>query len=139
MDTDTQFVQAFESCTLPPSKFRHAQHVKLAWLYLREEPAPLALMRFVAGLKRFAVANGVPDLYHETITWAYVCLIHERMERTGKDIGWDEFARLNADLFQRDFLSHYYSPKTLSSALARKVFLFPDRGGQNIGDQTVVQ
>ena len=50
-----------------------------------------ALARFTAGLQRFATFHGHPGLYHETITWAYLFLIHERMAdsraRRRRDLG----------------------------------------------------
>src|ERR1043165_6844264 len=36
--TDDDFVRAFESYELPPDSFRHKQHLRLAWLYLRRLP-----------------------------------------------------------------------------------------------------
>src|SRR5687767_11184411 len=33
---DQEFIAAFESGKLPPECFRHQDHVKLAWLYLRQ-------------------------------------------------------------------------------------------------------
>jgi hypothetical protein len=78
MMTDAAFVQAFEACTLPPAAFRHRDHVRLAWLYLRDHPLPEALARFCAGLKRYAASLGKPGLYNETITVAYLTLVNER-------------------------------------------------------------
>ena len=77
--TDDEFVSSFEDRTLPAAAFHHRDHVRLAWIYLRRHSALEALARFAEGLKRFAAFNGHPGLYHETITWAYLFLIHERM------------------------------------------------------------
>ncbi len=122
------FIEAFEDCTLPADRFRHRDHVRLGWLYFRLYPVPAALARYVEGLKRFAAANGQPGLYHETITYAFLFLINERMERQGRDVSWDVFAARNADLTSSGlaFLNNYYRPETLSSDLARKVFLLPE-------------
>lgn len=67
---EAEFIEAFETCTLP--QFHHADHVRLAWLYLRDKSVAAALDAFCSGLQRFAAANGKPALYHETITWAYL-------------------------------------------------------------------
>jgi len=83
---DRDFVAAFESCALPSEGFHHRDHVRLAWLYLKELPPAQALTRFTEGLQRFAEAHGKPGLYHETITWAYLLLIRERMARAAGDI-----------------------------------------------------
>jgi hypothetical protein len=126
--TDADFVRTFEDCTLPNSAFHHRDHVRLAWLYLRRHPPVEALTRFAGGLRRFATANGHPGLYHETITWAFLLLIHERMAR-GEAAAWEEFAAGNPDLlvWKPSILDRYYTPETLGSELARRVFVMPDR------------
>lgn len=126
--SDADFVRTFEDCTLPNSAFHHRDHVRLAWLYLRRHPPVEALTRFAGSLKRFATANGHPGLYHETITWAFLLLIHERMAR-GEATAWEEFAAGNPDLlvWKPSILDRYYTPETLGSELARRVFVMPDR------------
>jgi hypothetical protein len=94
---DGLFLAAFESGSLPEECFRHRDHVRAAWLLLQEAPPAAALARFTGALKRFAASLGKSRLYHETITWAYVLLINERMERSGRDASWEEFAESNAD------------------------------------------
>jgi len=100
----------------------------MAYLYLCRYPAIEALRRFSTSLIRFATAHGKPQLYHETITWAFLFLIRERMARTGSGQSWDEFAASNADLlnWKDNVLKKYYRAETLSSDLARSTFLFPD-------------
>ena len=126
---DADFLAAFEAATLPEECFRHRDHVRAAWLLLREETPAAALDRFSTALKRFAASKAKSGLYHETITWAYLLLINERMERSGRKAGWQEFARANPDLltWRPSVLDDYYTPETLRSDLARRVFLLPDR------------
>jgi hypothetical protein len=90
------------------------------------------LQRFSDALRRFATAQGKPHLYHETITWAYLFLIRERMVRAELPQTWEEFAAANPDLLtwekgKSDILARYYEPETLASAAARAVFLLPDK------------
>jgi len=126
--TDADFVRSFEDCTLPNAAFHHRDHVRLAWIYLQRHPPVEALQRFAGGLRRFATANGHPGLYHETITWAFLLLIHERMARGGEP-AWEDFAARNPDLltWKPSILDRYYTPETLGSELARRVFVMPDR------------
>ena len=121
---DREFVEAFENCTLPPEQFPHRAHVRLAWLYLREDSLLDALTRFVEGLKRYAGSLGASAKYHETVTWAYMFLIHDRMARAELET-FDEFAAANEDLFN-GVLEKYYRRETLASDLARRTFLMPD-------------
>jgi len=127
--TDEQFIDSFESCSLANEPFHHADHVKMAFLYLSRLPALEAIQRFSAALVRFAVAKGKPELYHETVTWAFLLLIRERIARAGSPQTWSEFAAGNADLLtsKDDVLKRYYRGETLSSDLARSTFLFPDK------------
>ena len=125
-------IRRFEDGTLPPSELHHRDHVRLAWLYLKEEPPLAALARFTEGLKSFAARHGAGGLYHETITWAYLFLIHERMARSEDGQTWEEFAARNPDLlvWKPSVLDGYYRAETLGSDLARRVFVMPDRAGR---------
>ncbi len=127
--TEHEWMVEFEKCTLPNGSFHHADHVKMAFLYLQDYPPLEALSRFSSALMRFAAAQGKPNLYNETITWGFVLLIRERMARAGSPQSWAEFSVSNADLllWDNNILKKYYFSETLSSELAKRVFLFPDR------------
>jgi hypothetical protein len=125
---DAEIIQRFERGEVSPVSFHHCDHVRLAFAYLCQYPPLEALARFSSVLKEFAASHGQTRLYHETITYAYLFLIRERILRSGvKD--WEEFAELNPDLlvWKDGILTRYYNPATLESELARKVFLFPDK------------
>jgi hypothetical protein len=124
---DDEFIQRFEAGTL--GSFRHADHVRLAWLYLRGQPLLEALGRFSVGLQRFATRAGKPERYHQTITWAYLFLIHDRTLDAEAPSKWTDFAASNGDLlrWQPSILGRYYLGTTLASDRARKAFVFPDR------------
>ena len=127
--TDDEFIAKFEDCSLSAASFHHPDHVRMAFLYLSRYPALQALERFSNSLARFAAANGKPGRYNETITWAFLLLIRERMARAGCRQTWPEFAKRNADLlsWEDNVLKKYYRDETLSSDLAKSTFLFPDK------------
>jgi hypothetical protein len=126
---DSEWMEAFESCTLPNDTFHHAEHVKMAFLYMQKYKPLEALGRFSSALTRVATAHGKPNLYNETITWAFLLLIRERIARTNSPQTWAEFSATNTDLLRWDgnILKKYYRPETLTSELAKSVFLFPDK------------
>ncbi|HTC90079.1 MAG TPA: hypothetical protein VK686_17345 [Bryobacteraceae bacterium] len=126
--SDDEFIASFEDSTLDNAAFHHADHVRMAFLYLGRYPVLRALDRFSASLARFAATKGRPELYHETITWAFLFLIRERMARAQSPQTWQQFAAANADLlnWKDNILKKYYRDETLSSDLAKRVFLFPD-------------
>ncbi len=125
---ESEWMEQFATSALPNSSFHHADHVKMAFLYLQKYPPLEALARFSSDLAGFATANGKPNLYNETITWAFLLLIRERIARSNSPQTWAEFSETNADLLRwnDNILKKYYRPETLSSELAKKVFLFPD-------------
>jgi hypothetical protein len=127
--TDSEFIASFEDCSLAEEKFHHADHVRMAFLYLCRYPALEAIQRFSASLIRFAAALNKSQLYHETITWAFMFLIRERIARAGHRPTWAAFSAANGDLlsWKDNVLKTYYRDETLASELARRVFLLPDR------------
>ena len=122
---DRDFVEAFETCTLPPEELPHRAHVRLAWLYLREGSLLDTLTRYSEGIKRYAGSLGASAKYHETITWAFLFLIHERMQHSRAET-FDAFAAENEDLFG-PILERYYTKDALASELARRTFVLPSR------------
>lgn len=125
---EEEFLRRFESCELSGDDFHHPDHVRLAWLYLQRYSLIEALAKFSEGLKGFAAAKGKASRYHETITFAYLLLIHERKKRGLCEQSWREFSEANPDLldWKNSILKCYYNDKTLSSDFAKRVFVFPD-------------
>ena len=90
--------------------------MRLAWAYARTLPLLEAIAKMRDGLVRFATAHGAAEKYHETITWAFVVLIHERIARAPDPARetWEAFARANPDLFATGAVSwlqgNFWSP-----------------------------
>ena len=95
--TDLDLLAVFEAGAAPEGGLRHRDHVRLAWLYLQRYPLPSVLERMSAGLRRLAAAAGRDGLYHETITWAHVFLVRERMAKEDPGLSWDAFAACVGD------------------------------------------
>lgn len=126
--SDAELLQQFEDTSLPTSLFSHQQHVRAAWLFVRRHGMPAAITAFSDALRRFADAKGAHNLFHVTITWAYLLLIHERQEKC-QAVTWDSFAASNADLlaWKPSLLDRFYTAETLWSERARRSFVMPDR------------
>lgn len=127
--TDEELLAAFERGVEPEGGFHHAQHVRVAWLYLRSLALPEALARFTSKLRAFAAAQGSPGLYHETITVAFMLVIAERAGDPEAPSTWDAFAARNPDLlaWKPSVLDRYYRNETLWSDRAKRGFVMPDR------------
>lgn len=129
MIDDESLIESFEAGREPAGGFHHAEHVRVAWWYLRQHPWPEALIRFSKALRAFAAAQGKPGLFHETITGAFILVINERLDAGGRQGSWTEFAAANPDLltWRPSVLDRYYRPGTLASERARRSFVLPDR------------
>jgi hypothetical protein len=126
--TDEELISGLEQATLVNSDFHHSDHVRAAFLYLTLYSPLEAMQRFSASLAKFAAACGRADRYNETITWAFLLLVRERMARAARPMTWSEFAAENPDLldWKQNILKRYYRSETLGSELARRTFVFPD-------------
>ena len=119
-------IDAFERGDIDATCFGHEAHVYAGWLYVNRFPAPVAVERFTAALRRLTATLGAADKYHATITRFYLLLIAERMDESGC---WQHFRKQNPDLFDRDdnVLYRYYSRERLGCDTARQHFVLPDR------------
>lgn len=123
-----EWLELAETGELNPAEFHHRDHVALAWALLRRDPPLLAMATYIETLQRLTRSAGRPEAFHSTITWAFLLLIQERMSRQ-PEASWEDFERDHPELFawRPSLLERYYRPETLSSELARQVFLMPDR------------
>jgi hypothetical protein len=129
---DDALFAAFLDCTLPPAQLGHPEHVRLAYLFLRRHPDfGDAAVAFRSALRRYVTAVGAADRYHETLTWAYLALIAERIERDGQGIAdshqfiarWPELIDHRAGALA----AVYDVAEVTASPLARRVFVLPGR------------
>ena len=125
--TNREIIERFEAGTPPGDSFHHADHVQVGFAYVSEFPVLEAIAKFSAALQRFAAKCGKPNLYHETITWAYLFLIRERMVRGGRAQSWEEFAAENSDLliWSGGIVQRIYGKGILESETARMNFVLP--------------
>ena len=119
---DDEFLEAFHSCRLGTAEFRHADHLRLAWLHLAREPFDTALNSVRSGIQAFAKHHKLSGLYHQTITTAWVHLLATHEERS-----FDEFLVVNESRLSSSLLHRFWSPEILASGEARSSWVPPDR------------
>ena len=107
-------------------RFSHADHVRVARLYLAEFPVHDAIGRFGDDLLAFARRQGAERIFHRTITTAFLLLIADRMARS-RAASYADLLAAFPELSSAKCLEAYYAPETLASPLAKETFLFPDR------------
>jgi hypothetical protein len=122
--TDSELLAAFESSALPNAAFRHADHLRVAWLCLRGEGPEAGGERFVGGLRRFAAAHGVPQLYHETLTRFWLRLVAHVMEAAGAPDRFDAVVARYPRLLDKTLPRHHWQPATLEAG--RGAWVEPD-------------
>jgi hypothetical protein len=125
--SDAELTTAFGSCALPAAQFHHADHVRVAWIYVREFGEAEAAERVLAGIKRFADHNGSPGKFHVTRTLTWMALVAESRRATPEICGFPEFAAAHPHLFDAQRLLHFYSRDRLESHDARIGWMEPDR------------
>jgi hypothetical protein len=116
----------FEAGRIDPAQFPHREHVLVGYELLERHPFPEALLHLARGLRHLATEAGRPEVYHETITAAFLALIAER-RLSGSYEGWEDFAARNPDLFGKGILERFYEPALLRSPVARQTFILPRR------------
>ena len=127
-EADRRFLEAFERCELSEREFRHREHVRLAYIYLRVHDAEAALDLLRTGLRRFLAHLGAPaSVYHETLTHAWLLAVAHFMHRTGPTADFEQFAQAASRLFDKDVMHAHYTPELLMSDAARSGFVAPDR------------
>ncbi len=127
---DAAFLRQFEDCSWPFPQWKHRQHVKAAYLYLRRWSLPEAIERIRTGIKRYNAAHQVPEAigrgYHETITQAWMRLVDFILRRYGPAATADEFCDQHPELAEFKVLRLFYSRELLMSARAKAEFVQPD-------------
>lgn len=132
---DQQLLDQFERGTLSAQSMSHVNHLRLAWLFLKALPLPEALIQFRNGLKQFTALQGVPEKYNETITFALMMIIGQRMEPETNH--FTSFLSQNRDLEQNwmAVLESYYPKAVLFAEPARSRFVMPT-GNCSCSNQT---
>jgi hypothetical protein len=123
-DAAPEELRALETGTLDPTAFPHSDHVRLAYGMLERYSFGEAVARFSRGVKLLAAKAGRPEMYHETITVAFLAVIGERRARAPSD-SWTQFKAGNSDLFDKRCLTKWYGAEQLRSDLARRTFCLP--------------
>ncbi len=130
MPDDETFLQQFEAGTWPLESMHHREHVKLAYLYLSRYPFDVASARIRTSIKAFNATYNVPEGidrgYHETMTQAWMNLIHCTLEEFGPAENLDAFVDTHTQLLAKRALLFFYSRDHIMSAEAKQRFVEPD-------------
>ncbi|MBZ4419251.1 hypothetical protein [Myxococcus sp. RHSTA-1-4] len=124
--TDAGFLAAIEATTYPGADFRHREHVRLAWVCLRQSGFEAGLARVRGLIQRYAAALGATGKYHETLTRAWVELVQAALDAAPDAPSFDAFLEARPELGDARLLERHYRKETLDSAEARAGWVPPD-------------
>ena len=121
-----------DGLTLSKDDFRHYDHLRLAWIFLRASAGhggshiDVATDRMTRAIRRFAVHHGAIGKYHDTMTRAYMRFVAAHARMTPQLDDFAEFAVAHPELFDRALPLAYYSEARLMSSDARAGWVEPD-------------
>ena len=128
--TDDAFLKQFEAAAIPADEWRHREHVRIAYLYLRRHPLEIAIGKMRDGLHTLNAAHKVPDVpdrgYHDTITLAWMRLVYCALCEFGPAESADAFLDQHTQLLSKRALLLFYSRDRLMSPGAKAAFVEPD-------------
>jgi hypothetical protein len=130
MTDDEQFLAEFEACRWPLEQWHHRQHIKVAYLYLRRYPLDAAMDRVRERIKAHNAAHQIPESptggYHETMTQAWMRLVHVALCEYGPAETADNFFEQHPELSEKKALRLFYSRELFMSPQAKIEFIEPD-------------
>jgi hypothetical protein len=130
---DHEFLRQFEDCSLPFKEWTHRAHIKVAYLYLRQNDYETALAKMRRGIQAYNAVHKVPECdtsgYNETTTCAMMQLVavtitaYEPIMATPSA---DAFCDGHPQLLTKHILRLFYSPQRRMQPRAKREFIEPD-------------
>ena len=127
---DDAFIARFEQQGFSLDQWHHREHIKIAYLYLLQSPLDEATERLKSGIKALNARHKVPDAldrgYHETMTQAWMRLVHCTLCEFGSAETADAFVDKHTQLLSKRALLFFYSRDRIMSAESKRGFIEPD-------------
>jgi hypothetical protein len=126
--SDVEFARAFERGEIRNDAFHHRDHLRIAWVYVREcQAIDVAADRMCALLRAFANKAGRSEKYHETLTVFWVQILGQvEADRSFAGTELDDVLTAHPHLLDKDTPLTFYSRARLFSDEARASWIPPD-------------
>lgn len=126
--TDQAFQRLVESCEFPVSEFDHKAHIRLAYVYLAENPVDQSVHLMRHTLTALLEHAGIDPSrkYHETLTEAWILAVNHFMNNANTTQSANEFIEANTVMLDSSIMMTHYSAEVLFSDEARKAFVEPN-------------
>ena len=107
-----------------PRSFPHREHVRMAFEMLRRHSFVETALHYSQALRAMTEKIGKPEVFHQTLTIAFLALIAERMHTQGT-CDFESFAASNPDLMDKSAVARCYPRERLALEVARRTFVLP--------------
>ena len=125
--TDTELTRALERCEAPNAGFHHADHLRVALVYLDESATVAeAIDRMAVTLRRFAASVGQAEKYSQPITEFWMNQMAAARALAPNDSA-DAILAAWPRLLDKNLISAYYSRDAAPSGPADSPRHAPDR------------
>ena len=124
MESEGAGLERFLAGEVDPRRFPHREHLRMSFEMLRVYDFPESVLHYSRALQRMTARAGVPAVFNQTITVAFLALVAERLQLDA----YPDFAAFEAahpDLLDRSILGRWYAPERLATEVAHRVFVLP--------------
>ncbi|MDX2002888.1 MAG: hypothetical protein SFW35_10680 [Chitinophagales bacterium] len=122
--SDSVLLEQFLQQTLPAAEWTHRAHLRVAFQLSKSHSLEAAFQQMKHGILALNKVHGVIETpergYHETITYAWVQLIHPFAQQLNSS---EALFTQYPQLLQPTFLLQYYDREVLHSLEARKTYI----------------
>ena len=123
---DPELAQILDEIVRPRERFAHRHHIHLAFLAVRHHGMPEAVDKISDWIRQIAAQHGTPQLYHHTITRAWVELVAHHVDTDPDCTEYETLVQHHPALLDKYLLSRHYRAVTLAAAHARSSWTDPD-------------
>src|SRR2546427_11247999 len=116
---DGEFLRLFHDGNLSGEEFRHRGHLRLAWLVPFKHSRIEAESILAREIRRFAIANGASNRYHDTLTRFWVRIVGHALENAPDTQSIDELLTRFPFLLDKGLPYRHWLGETFHSDRAR--------------------
>lgn len=125
--SNIEFENQFKNAALDPKLFNHEAHLRLAWIYIKNDGIDKAVEQVCNQIINYTNHLGAANKYNETVTIAAVRAVYHFYLKSRSDNFRDfinEFPRLKFNF--KELLAQHYHVDIFNSEVAKSSFLAPD-------------
>jgi hypothetical protein len=123
---DAELAGVLSGITGEDGRFRHREHINLAFYAVRRYGMPEAVSRICGWIRQIAAYQRAPQKYHYTVSRAWVELVAHHVAADPDCADFEVFAVRKPPLLDKRLLARHYRSSTLAAGPARQGWVEPD-------------